>query len=242
MRGRGAPSRETELTRLRAASEPWGAMKITYYLEVVSSWCHWAEPAWAALKQQYAGRVEFEWKIALMRPEDFPRTPAELDWYYRRSGIVVRSPYRLSTNWLDVSRAGHYVAASLVAEAGKDFGVSDDRIRLALSHAAVREGRKLGDIEVAVAIGAAAAGLDASKLRTAAESSAVKERVRLSTEEFYAHRIDQRPAFILQDRIGDKAVFSGLVRPEPVAAAIDAMLADVAAYASYEAHFGPPPA
>jgi predicted DsbA family dithiol-disulfide isomerase len=47
-------------------------MKVTFYLEVISSWCHWAEPAWAELKSRYAGRVEFEWKIALMRPEDFP--------------------------------------------------------------------------------------------------------------------------------------------------------------------------
>ena len=33
-------------------------MKITYYLEVISSWCYWAEPAWADLKRRYAGRVE----------------------------------------------------------------------------------------------------------------------------------------------------------------------------------------
>jgi hypothetical protein len=42
--------------------------------------------------------------------------------------------------------------------------------------------------------------------------------------------------------IGDKAVFSGLVRAEPVAAAIEAMLADSAAYAAHAAHFGKPPA
>jgi hypothetical protein len=33
-----------------------------------------------------------------------------------------------------------------------------------------------------------------------------------------------------------------LVKAEPIAAAIDAMLADCAAYASYRAHFGEPPA
>ena len=26
-------------------------MKVTYYLEVISSWCYWAEPAWAGLKR-----------------------------------------------------------------------------------------------------------------------------------------------------------------------------------------------
>ena len=40
---------------------------VTYYLDVVSSWCYWAEPAWAELKQRYAkSPVEFSWKIALL--------------------------------------------------------------------------------------------------------------------------------------------------------------------------------
>ena len=43
---------------------------------------------------------------------------------------------------------------------------------------------------------------------------------------------------MLTDVIGDKAVFSGLVRAEPLAAALEAMLADTAAYASHAAHFG----
>lgn len=33
------------------------AMKITYYLEVLSSWCHWVDPVWAELKLRYAGRA-----------------------------------------------------------------------------------------------------------------------------------------------------------------------------------------
>ncbi len=43
--------------------------KITYYLDVISSWCHWAEPTWAELKRRYSDRVEFEWQIALLGPE-----------------------------------------------------------------------------------------------------------------------------------------------------------------------------
>jgi len=31
-------------------------MKVTYYLEILSSWCHWVESVWAELKQRYAGR------------------------------------------------------------------------------------------------------------------------------------------------------------------------------------------
>jgi len=218
-------------------------MKVTYYLEVVSSWCHWVEPVWAELKARYAGRAEFDWRIALMQPEDFPATRAQCDWFYRRSGgTVMRSPYLLDSGWLEPERGGHYEAPNLVAEAGKDFGVTDDRIRLALSHAALREGVRIGDPATAVKVAAKAAKLDARRLRAAAESKAVRARVDASTADFLAHRINQRPAFVLTDAIGDKAVFSGLVRLEPLVATIETMLADTAAYAAHRAHHGSPPA
>jgi predicted DsbA family dithiol-disulfide isomerase len=214
---------------------------LTYYLEVISSWCHWAEPAWAELKSRYAGRVQFDWKIALMSPGDFPVSRAQCDWFYRRSGTIMRSPHMLNSGWFEPERKGVYLAPNLVAEAGRDFGVSDDRLRLALSKATNHEGRKLGDMAEAVAVGAAALAVDPVKLRARAESPEVKARVDASTAEFHAHQITQRPAFVLTDVIGDKAVFSGLVRVEPLAAAVEAMLADTAAYAAHAAHFGNPP-
>ena len=217
-------------------------MKVTYYLEVLSSWCHWVDPVWTELKARYTGRAEFEWKIALMNPGDFPVSRAQCDWFYRRSGgTVMRSTYMLNSGWFEAERKGVYHAPNLVAEAGKDFGVTDDRIRLALADAALRDGRKIGDMALAAAIGAKAAKLDAKKLRKAAESAEVLARVQASTAEFFAHQISQRPSFILTDAIGDKAVFSGLVRLEPLVATIEAMLADTAAYAAHKAHHGAPP-
>jgi predicted DsbA family dithiol-disulfide isomerase len=216
-------------------------MKVTYYLEILSSWCHWAEPAWAQLKERYAGRAEFDWKIALMSPGDFPVSRAQCDWFYRRSGLAMRSPYMLDSGWFEPERRGLYPAPDLVAEAGKDFGFTNDRLRLALAHAALREGRKIGDMTVAVAIAAKAGKIDPKKLRARAGSGEVRSRVEASTSEFHSHRISQRPAFILEDSIGDKAVFSGLVRTESLAAAIDAMLADTVAYAAHAAHLGSPP-
>jgi len=218
-------------------------MKITYYLEVLSSWCTWVEPVWAELKTRYAGRAEFGWKIALMNPSDFPGSRAQCDWFYRRSGgTVMHSPFMLNSGWFEVGREGHYEAPNLVAEAARDFGFPGDEIRLALAYAGVREGQKIGDLATAVAVAAKAGKINAKKLRAAAESAAVRARVEASTKEFFSHQITQRPAFVLEDAIGDKAVFSGLVRIEPLVAAIDAMLADTAAYAAHSAHHGPPPA
>lgn len=216
-------------------------MKVTYYLEVMSSWCFWAEPTWAELKARYAGRAEFDWKIALMRKEDFPISREQCDWFYRRSGMIMRSPVMLNSGWMEKGANASYTGADLVAEACKDFGFTDDTIRLALSHASEIEGRKIGRMEEAVDVAANESGLQPKKLRARAESAAVRARVDASTAEFFSHRITQRPAFILEDAIGDKAVFSGLVRIEPLAAAIDAMLSDTAAYAAHAAHFGATP-
>jgi predicted DsbA family dithiol-disulfide isomerase len=218
-------------------------MKITYYLEVLSSWCHWVEPAWAELKNRYAGRVEFDWRIALMLPGDYPVSREQCDWFYRRSGgTVMHSPYALNSGWFEARRKGVYVAPNLVAEAARDLGFPGDEVRLALADAGIRRGRKVGGMAESVAVAVKACGLDAEKLRAHAESPEVKNRVEASTAEFHAHQVSQRPAFILANEIGDKAVFSGVVRIEPLAAAIDAMLADAAAYAAHAAHYGKPPA
>lgn len=218
-------------------------MKVTYFLEVTSSWCFWAEPTWAELKTRYAGRVEFGWKIAQMNAGDYPVSREQCDWFYRRSGMIMRSPFMLSSGWFEpgVIKEGMIVAPNLVAEAGRDFGFSGDEIRLALAHAGEREGQKTLRMEVAVEIAARAGKIDAAKLRARAEAPEVRARIEASTKEFFAHQVTQRPTFILEDAIGDKAVFSGLVRVEPLAATIDAMLADTAAYAAHKAHFGGPP-
>src|SRR3989475_5081230 len=142
-------------------------VKVTYYLEVISSWCYWAEPAWAELKQRCAGTVEFGWKIAQMPLDAYPVSKAQCEWFYRRSGTIMRSPFMLNADWF---QPGQIVAPNLIAEAAKDFGVVDDRVRLALSHAADREGKKVGQWDIAVEIAAEAAGLDAGKLLDRAKS------------------------------------------------------------------------
>ena len=63
-----------------------------------------------------------------------------------------------------------------------------------------------------------------------------------STAEFHALQVTQRPTFVLDSNIGDRAVLSGFWRLEPLVAAIESMLADAAAYQSWKAHFGDPPA
>ena len=212
-------------------------MKITYYLEVISSWCHWAEPAWAELQRHYAGRIDFQWRLALMDSSGLPISRAQCDWFYRRSGTIVRSPYMLNSGWYQ-PELKEYLAPNLVAEAARDFGVNDDRVRLGIAHAGLREGQQVGRWDISAGVGAAAAGLDPAKLLAAAKSPAVEARARASTTEFHALQVTQRPTFVIESGIGDRAVFSGLWKPEPLIAALEAMFSDAAAYASHKAHHG----
>jgi len=215
-------------------------LKITYYLDVASSWCFLAEPAWAALKSRYAGRVDFEWKIALMDATGLPVSKEQLKWYYRRSGTMMRSPFMLKTEWFQPG-AAEYPVRNFVAEAGKDLGVTGDRVRLALATAVLRDGKPADQWEVAAEIGAQAGGFDQAKLLEHARSPAIEARVRASTAEFHTLKVTQRPAFVIDSEIGDRAVFSGFANLAPLAATVDAMLEDIAAYESYAAHFGVPP-
>jgi len=215
-------------------------LKVTYYLEVISSWCYWAEPTWAELKQRYAGKVEFGWKIAQMPAQAYPVSQSQCEWFYRRSGSIMRSPFMLNSGWFE-PEIKEYLAPNYVAEAAKDFGVTDDRVRLAIAHAALREGKKLGRLDVAVVVAAESAGLDAAKLKARAQSPEVAARTQAATAEFQALQVNQRPTFLIENAIGDRAVFSGLVKIDPLAAAIETMIADEAAYASWKAHFGEPP-
>jgi predicted DsbA family dithiol-disulfide isomerase len=216
------------------------SVKITYYLEVISSWCYWAEPTWAELKKRYAGKVEFNWKIAQMPADAYPVSKEQAEWFYRRSGMIVRSPFMLNAGWFEAGMK-QWLVPNLVAEAARDFGVTDDRVRLAIAHAGEREGKKVGRWDVAVGVAVKAAKLNQARLLARAKSAGVAARVKKSSAEFDALQINQRPAFLIENAIRDRAVFSGIVRIEPIATAIDALLADQAAYDSWKAHFGSPP-
>jgi predicted DsbA family dithiol-disulfide isomerase len=220
---------------------PRMSVKIIYYLDVTSSWCFWAEPAWAELKERYAAKpVEFSWRIALLDETALPTSKAQLEWYYRRSGLIVRSPFALNSGWYENGQK-EYILPNTIAEAAKDFGVTDDRIRLAIATAALRHGEKILSGKISAAAAVKAAGLDAKKLLARAQSAEVEKRVRASTAEFHALQVTQRPTFVLTSNIGDRVVLSGLVKAAPIAAAIDAMLDDAAAYAIHAAHYGNPP-
>jgi predicted DsbA family dithiol-disulfide isomerase len=215
-------------------------LKVTIYLDVISSWCFWAQPAWEQLKRRYEGRVDFEWKIALMDASGFPKSVEQAEWFYRRSGMMMRSPFMLKPGWFEADLQ-ECLAPNLIAEAARALGVNDDRVRMALADATEREGKHTNDWELSAEIGAKAGGLDKARLLERARSPEIEARARETTAEFHAMKVTQRPTFVVDSEIGDRAIFSGFAKVEPIAATIEAMLDDLAAYAAHAAHFGEPP-
>lgn len=95
------------------------SINVVYYLDVTSSWCYWAEPAWAELKQRYAAKpVEFTWRIALLGESVLPTSAAQAEWFYRRSGTIMRSAFMLNTGWFEAGQK-EYLAPNAVAEAAR---------------------------------------------------------------------------------------------------------------------------
>jgi predicted DsbA family dithiol-disulfide isomerase len=213
---------------------------VTNYLEVISSWCFWAAPMWEELQKRYAGRVDFDWKIALMDESGFPKTREQCEWYYRRSGMMMRSPFMLKPGWFKPDMQ-ECLTPNLIAEAARDLGATDDRVWRAIATVTVRHGIQTCDWYAAAEVAADAAGLDKGKLLERAQVPEIEARVRASTAEFHAMQVTQRPTFVVHSDIGDRAVFSGFAKIEPIAATIDAMLDDLSWYDAYAAHFGSVP-
>jgi predicted DsbA family dithiol-disulfide isomerase len=215
-------------------------IQVTYFLDVTSSWCHWAEPAWAEIRERYATQVSFDWQISIIPTPSLPASREQCDWFYRRSGTVTRSLYRLNSGWLEPGPDG-YPVPNLVAEAARSMGARDDRTRLALANAAMRDGRRIGRWEEALAVASATSGLDPKALRRCAESPETRQAIEAGTARFHEFKMTQRPAFLIENTIGDRATLSGTWRAEPLAAVLDDFLQDANAYASFAEHFGGPP-
>ena len=134
-----------------------------------------------------------------------------------------------------------YLAPNLVAEAARDLGVTDDRVWMALGRrrrCAKGKGSTNGRWRPRSA--RRPADLDQSQIaRTRAlagsRSAGPRQHGGIS-----CLQVTQRPTFVIDSEIGDRAVFSGFAKLPPLVATIDAMLDDLAAYASHAAHFGGP--
>lgn len=198
-------------------------MKITVYHDVLSLWCLYADRSLDGVLSRHGGRLEFDWKISLIkgrRPLGYP--PGMGAFYYDRGAALTTQ--RLNPDWY-ASGAGTF-DANLVAEAARSLGVADRQVYRSLMDAAMVEGKPVHRRDVAVSVAARAAGLDPGALAAAARTAAIRERILATTEEMLSLGVDQRPVIVFENAIPDRAILSGVWAYEPLAALCDAMLRD----------------
>jgi predicted DsbA family dithiol-disulfide isomerase len=215
-------------------------MRVTFYADVLSMWCSLGDEVLERLQREYAGRVEFVWKVALIEDgRPIGNTPAMEQWYYDRCEFVTGR--RFDPRWLDDATQNSR-AANAAVEAARLLGATDDTVRRAMARAACAEGRKVAREDEAVRVVAGASGFPEAAIREAMGDPRVDAALAESLAEFAALGADQRPTFHLTNAIGDRALLVGIYRYEPVHAALAAMLADEEAYARFAATHPPIPA
>ncbi len=212
-------------------------IKITYYLDVISSWCHYVEPLWEELKSSYKEEVEFDWEITLIPANGLPGSAEEEEWYYRRSGMMTQQAKMLNATWVD-PKVKEYLSPNLVAYAAKTLGENGDKVRVAIAKAAILDGKPISDLDTCIEVALGVCDINPVRLTEVALDPLTEQAIRKSTARFEAYGINQRPAFILESEIEDRAIFSGIVHREPLVATIEAMIDDVKSHRSWSAHMG----
>jgi predicted DsbA family dithiol-disulfide isomerase len=214
------------------------AVKMIYYMDILSSWCTFAEPALAKLRTRLGSDLEFEWRIAVLRdgkPLDYSNE--DLAWYYARSASM--SGVMLNDSWLESNSDGTWWP-NLAAEAARSLGSADDKVRLALAKAGMVEGQHVQHRDVSERVAAAASGLEPARLRKAMDDPAVAARLHATTAEYHALPCKVLPTFLISNAIGDVNLLSGAFRYEHIAPCVEQLLADVKAYAKFGAAHPPP--
>jgi len=192
----------------------------------------------AAIDKRYGSRVPIIRKIALIN--DGKPMDAGLEqekWYYDRCDFVTGR--RFNHNWIEKSGQTTWVPNAVI-QAAENLGHGDP-VREILKKEGLMAGKPILRLEVAIELAAKASGISEAELASAVRDQKTAETLQAGIAEFGRLPADQRPTFLIQSTIEDTALLSGIYRPEPVFAAIDAMISDEDAYERFRVSQSPIP-
>lgn len=209
------------------------SVQIIYSVDTMSSWCLIAEDAIEQLRSEFGDRIEFQWKLAqLDNGAPFKETPEKFAWFYARTNAV--TGVQLNPAW-HTSMDDSSLFPNLAAEGARALGVTDDRVRRALSRAAMIDGKAVPKREVALAIAAEAGGLDRARLAAAMDDHTTLSRIVTSTIEFRELPVGVIPTFVISNDVGDRAILSGQYEYATLGAVVREMLQASTRYAEFMA-------
>lgn len=209
------------------------SVQIDYFLDTMSSWCLIAEPAIDQLRTEFGQSIELNWKIVqLNEGAPFVDSPEKFAWFYGRTKAV--TGVQLNPGW-HKSMLDSSVFPNLAAEGARSLGVTDDRVRRALSRAAMNDGKHIPAREVTIQIAAAAGGLDKEALRDAMEAHETLAKIMTNTIELRKLPVRVIPAFVIKNNVGDIGILSGFHQYETLAAVVREAIHASSCYEEYMA-------
>jgi predicted DsbA family dithiol-disulfide isomerase len=213
-------------------------MNLTYYYDVCSMWCAMGDEVIVAINKRYGSRVPIVRKIALV--DDGKPMAAGLDQeklYYDRCDFVTGRQF--NHHWIEKSGQTTWVPNAVI-QAAESLG-HGHAVREILKTEGLMEGKPILRLEVALQLAAKASGVSQSELQHAVNDEKTANAINASTAEFGLLPANQRPTFLLRSNIEDTVLLSGIYRPEPVMAAIEAMISDEDAYERFRDSYPPIP-
>jgi predicted DsbA family dithiol-disulfide isomerase len=201
-------------------------------------WCALGDEVLAAINKRYGARVPIQRKIALINDGSPMAAGLEQEkWYYDRCEVVTGR--RFNHHWIETHGQTTWTPNAIIQAA--EFLGHGDAVREALKTEGLMQGKPILRREVAIEFAAKASGLSQSELATAVDDEKTSNAIKASTAEFNRLPGNQRPTFLLRSAIEDTALLSGIYRPEPVFAAIDAMISDEDTYEKFRTTHPPIP-
>jgi predicted DsbA family dithiol-disulfide isomerase len=158
-------------------------------------------------------------------------------WYYDRCDSVTGR--RFNHQWIEKSGQTTWVPNAVI-QAAENLG-QGDAVREVLKSEGLMEGKPFLRLEVAIELAAKATGISQAELTNAVNDEKTVNAIKASTAEFSLLPANQRPTFLLRSNIEDTALLSRIYRPEPVFAAIEAMISDEDAYERFRGSYPPIP-
>ena len=204
---------------------------IQYFLDALSQWCYIADRSLVNLRASYADRIELKYLFVPISGRD----PIYVDvngqkMAYERSEMITGVH---TTPWLrDEARSTWQANAAVLAAVS--LGADIEKARTAVAAAALERGAHLGEHGEAAALLAATFGIERAQLETAMASPHVCDQMDEAARTFAQYGCTLRPAFVLENSIGDRIVLDGGWREPLLVEAVNALLSDAEGYERYE--------
>jgi predicted DsbA family dithiol-disulfide isomerase len=211
-------------------------IRIDYYLDALSQWCFIGDKALRNIQMRYANQLHIRYRFVPI----CGRGPIYVDsdgqrMAYERSESISGVH---TTVWLQGEARSTWQANAAIL-AACSLGIDIERARNAISTAALEHAAPLGENGEAATLIATRFGIDRQVLEAAMNSQAICEQMDEDARAFTQNGCTLRPAFVLENDIGDRTVLNGGWRESLLAEVVDALLSDAAGYEWYEKHLSP---